>query len=569
MKSQRPSIDGFIPRRASDQLGGRHTQRAVTPRYRANVPPPSGLQRPTGTLQPTGLQRPVRGAQQAVRGSSRTTATSQTLGSGGLSRRDIDESLSSITTAEPPKKRKWGFGGKKSRTKKQLTKKQRIIKWAIIVVVAVMVTLGAWMAYKVIRASGNVFKGNIFGLVQSQPLKTDANGRSNILILGTSEDDPGHGGAYLTDSMMIVSIDQTNKTASMFSIPRDLYVEYGMACNSGYQGKINEYFNCVNDDWTSDAAEQQRLTETRKFIGDIVGLDIQYGVHINNTVIKDAVNAVGGVDVDIQGSNGDPGILDRSFDWRCNYTCNLVKYDNGVHHLDGEDALFLAMARGHVAPTYGLGNSNFDREKNQQKIIVALKEKAVSTGTLTDLSKVTGLIDSLGNNLRTTFETSEIRTLMQLGIDIPVDNIKSVSLSEEGNEVVTSGNYNGASVVMPSAGIFNYSELQAFLRTKLSNDPVTREGAGIAVLNGSEIAGVAQSEADKLTEAGFIVSVVDNAPAGTYADVEIYQVGEGMTATKAKLEAAYGVLVQTTAPPVMVSEGTNFVVIFGKDRSSN
>ncbi len=28
----------------------------------------------------------------------------------------------------------------------------------------------------------------------------------------------------------------------MFSIPRDLYVKFGMACNSGYAGKINEYF---------------------------------------------------------------------------------------------------------------------------------------------------------------------------------------------------------------------------------------------------------------------------------------------------------------------------------------
>ena len=81
------------------------------------------------------------------------------------------------------------------------------------------------------------------------------------------------------------------------------------------------------------------------------------------------IDAVGGVDIDIQGSNGAPGVLDRNFDWRCNYKCYMVKYDNGVHHLDGERALFLAMARGSVEPTYGLGNSNFDREKNQQKII--------------------------------------------------------------------------------------------------------------------------------------------------------------------------------------------------------
>jgi len=545
MKPQRPSIDGFVPRRTGSQLGDRHTNRPPVSRRPEVTPTPNGLQRPS-SANAAGLQQ----------------------SSKGLTRRDISESLNSIpaTASEPVKKRRWPFG-KKRRVDTKL-KKRRVTKWVIIALIALLVIVGGWLAYKTLRASGNIFKGNLLGLVQSAPLKQDANGRSNILILGTSEDDPGHGGAYLTDSMMIVSIDQKSKAASMFSIPRDLYVQYGMACNSGFQGKINEYFNCVNEDYTSAEAEEQRLTETRKFVGDIFGMDLQYAVHVNNTVIKDAVNAVGGVDVDIQGSNGDPGVLDRNFDWRCDYDCFLVKYDNGVHHLDGEHALFLAMARGDIAPTYGLGNSNFDREKNQQKIIIALKEKAVSTGTLTDLGKVTGLIDSLGNNLRTNFDTTEIRTLMQLGTDIPVDKITTLSLFDGDNAVVKSGPYNGASVVMPAAGIFNYTEIRTFLKQKLSTDPVTREGAKVVVLNGSGVTGVAQTEADKLTEAGFIVSTVGNAPEDTYEDVEVYQIGTGMAGTKAKLKSAFGVEIKTTAPPVAVADGVSFVVIFGKDRSA-
>jgi LCP family protein required for cell wall assembly len=557
MKAPRHSIDGFVPRRAGSRLGDHHAGQATEAQRRA-------------VAQPTNMSRPTASSSSAAAG-AQTGAAPLHYSDRGLTRRDVQESLSGINDAPAPvdKKRKWPFG-KKSRTSDTKLKKRRVTKWVIIAVITLLVLVGGWIAYKTLWSSGNIFKGNIIlGLTQSQPLKTDTNGRSNILILGTSEDDPGHGGAYLTDSMMVVSIDQKNKTASMFSIPRDLYVKYGMACNSGYQGKINEFFNCVNDDYTTKEAEEQRLSETRAFVGEIFGMDIQYGVHVNNTVIKDAVNAVGGVDVDIQGSNGDPGILDRNFVWRCNYKCNLVKYDNGVHHLDGEHALYLAMARGDIAPTYGLGNSNFDREKNQQKIIVALKEKAVSTGTLTDLGKVTGLIDSLGNNLRTTFETSEIRTLMKLGSDIPSSSIKTLSLFGDENSLVTSGNYNGASVVMPAAGIFDYSDIRTFLKQKLSTDAVTREGAQVVVLNGSGVAGVAQTEADKLTEAGFIVSEVGNAPEGTYGDVEVYQVGQGMTGTKARLESAFGVKTKTTAPPVEAASGTNFIVIFGKDRSSN
>lgn len=539
MTKQRNAIDGFVPRRPGSQLGDHHSGRAPrTIRTEAAPVNPARGRDATPVLK----QKPL-----------------------GIPRADIDESLRTID--DSPEEKKKGFFRRKKKAPQ--SKRRRIIKRVLIGLVIILVLIGGWIAYKTLTASSNIFKGNIFGLVQSQPLKEDANGRSNILIMGTSEDDPGHAAGYLTDSMMVMSIHQKNKTIDMFSIPRDLYVQYGMACNSGYQGKINEYFSCVNQDMKSKSAEEQRLAQTRKFVGEIFGMDIQYAVHVNNTVIKEAVDAVGGVDVDVQGSNGADGVLDRNFDWRCQYKCYLVKYDNGVHHLDGKHALFLAMARGDVAPTYGLGNSNFDREKNQQKIIIALKEKAVSTGTLTNLGKVTGLIDALGNNLRTTFETNEIRTIMDVAAATKSENIKSISLFDGENAVVKSGNYGGASVVMPSEGIFNYTGIRAFIKKKFSSNPVTREEANVVVLNGSETAGVAQTEADKLTKAGFVVSSIDNAPEGKYEDVEVYQIGKGNTATKEKLASMFNVTVKTEKPPVTVMGNTDFVVIIGKARSSN
>lgn len=541
MTRQQPTLDGFVPRRTGSQLGDRNLQ-SVQGNHNNQSAHPALKPRPA-EVQTTGLQR-----------SSTTT-----------SRSDLDESLKGIHLDDDPKEQ--GKKGKR-KDKKPISKKRRIIKWSIIGLIVILLAVGGWILYRALNAGTSIFKGSLLDIIKTEPLKQDANGRSNILLLGTSEDDPGHGGAYLTDSMMIMSLDQSNKVVDMFSIPRDLYVEYGMACNSGYQGKINEYFNCVNDDWTSPAAEEERLLKTREFVGAIFGLDVQYAVHVNNTVIKDSVNAVGGIDVDIQGSNGDPGVLDRNFDWRCNYDCYFVKYDNGVHHLNGEQALFLAMARGDIAPTYGLGNSNFDREKNQQKIIVALKEKAVSTGTLADVSKVTSLIDALGNNLRTNFETKEIRTLMKVASEVKSDNIKTISLFDTDGGVVKSGSYGGASVVMPTAGIFNYSEIQAFIKQKLSTNPVTRENAQVVVMNGSETAGVAQTEADKLTEEGFVVSGVENAPEGTYDAVEVYQIGDGMSATKSKLESLFKIKVKTSTPPVAVAEGTHFIVIFGQAPTS-
>ena len=416
-------------------------------------------------------------------------------------------------------------------------------------------------------------------MVQSQPLKEDANGRSNFLLVGTSEDDKGHEAGYLTDSIMILSVDQKNKNAYTFSIPRDLYVEFGQACPAGYSGKINSYFICANDG-TDDAAEQDRLTKTRSFIGEIIGMDIQYAAHVNYTVMRDVVNAIGGsIQVNIEGNEGSGpqpniGIMDANFDWKCGKASvrktncppdgHFIDFEPGIQTLDAEHALYLAQARGH-GQNIGLAQSNFDRERNQQKILVAIRDKAMSAGTLTNLGAVTGLIDALGGNLRTNIETKEVRTLMQLGQDIKSENIISIDLYAQDTPIFTTGTLPGAgSSVYPKAGVGNYSELRSYIAKQLTSNPVIREAAKITVLNGSGVVGAGQTVADALTDKGFIVDEVGNAPQGTYAAVEIYQIGDGNTATAAKLKELYGVTINSAAPPVSVTGETDFVIIVGK-----
>jgi LCP family protein required for cell wall assembly len=539
MKDNHSSVDGFVPRRAGNNLGditNRDSRNNVIGFHESKTPKTEEIPLSHVTKQQSGI---------------------------GVKRSDIDESLRDIDDSKGPVKKP---SRKQRRRLKKMAKKpkskiKRIIKWLAVILIIVVLAAGGYVAYKFIAAGGNIFQGSIFDIFQSQALKEDSNGRSNFLILGTTEDDPGHPGSNLTDTMMVLSIDQKNKNAYMFSIPRDLYVEFGTACVSGYAGKINEYFSCVNDG-TDSAAEQDRLTKTQKLVGDIFGLDIQYGVHVNQTVVKESVDAVGGIDVKIEG-DGAPGILDRNFDWRCNYKCYLVKYTNGVHHLDGASAMYLTMARGDSAPTYGLAKSNFDREKNQQKVMIALKNKATSTGTITNVGAVTQLIDSLGNNLRTNIQTKEIRTLMQVGGEIKTSDIHTLSLIDGDNAVVKTGGYGGMSVVMPSAGIFDYSGIQAFIHKKLSNNPVTKEAASIVVLNGTGQTGYGKTKADSLIKDGFNVTEVKTAPDGTYANVEVYRTGKNGNATAKKLASIYNVELKTTPPPITVDNTVQFVIIYG------
>ncbi|MGB4767699.1 MAG: LCP family protein [Candidatus Saccharimonas sp.] len=559
--TQRPSIDGFVPRRSvNDGASSLDPQRGNSGLVRSEL---AGLKRED--VSRVGLVRPG------------TDSEAQPI---SLARADIDESLKSI---DEPQVQDGRHGRRKKHDKKPKSRR-RIIKWVILALLLIVVAVGGWMAYKALTNTGAVFKGGLLGLVQHEPLKQDANGRTNILILGTSEDDPGHPGGYLTDSLMVLTMSQDKKDAYMISIPRDLYVKYGRACNSGYAGRINEFFNCVNDDYDSEAAEDERMSEARKFFGEIVGLDVQYSVHVNYTVMRDIVAALDGVTVTIE-SRDPRGQMDSNFDWKCKAgdaraslatikkNCppngHFIDYPNGPVTLDAEHALYLAQARGDIAPTYGFEQSNFDREKNQQKILVAIKEKALSGGTLADLGKVSGILDALGKNLRTNFETKEVQTLVDLAKNIDSSAIQSISLIDAEPPLVQTSNVSGMSVVIPSEGLYQYGALQAYIQKKVNSNPLTREEARVMVLNASGVSGAAQTEANKLTDLGMILEFVGNAPESSVAGKNvIYRVAaKPKTATETKLKQLYGVSQVTTAttiPGVTLGDETEYVIILGK-----
>ena len=541
-KNSHNSVDGFIPRRAGAQLGSLHENEKEAP-----------------------IDRSLHTGDKTSREIVGVARENKILG-----RSDIDESLREIDDPE------LGDGSRKSRraqkradkkaNRKPKNKVLRIAKWVLLGLLLIALIIGGYLAFKAINASDSVFKGNIFDLAKHDPLKQDANGRSNFLIVGTSEDDPGHQGANLTDSIMVVSINQTTKDAYTFNIPRDLRVQYGQACPEGYSGKINSYFSCV-DDGEDDTAEQNRLSTMQKFVGEIIGMDVQYGVHVNYTVMRDVVNAIGG-NITVNIESRDPrGQMDSNFDWKCGanfakrkQVCppsgHFIDYPNGPAVLDAEHALYLAQARGDIAPTYGFEQSNFDRERNQQKILVAIREKALSAGTLSNIGSVTGLVDALGSNLRTNIETKEIQTLMSLAKDIPTEKIVSIDLNKEGEAVFT-----GAA--QPVAGDFMFADLRAYINKIITAEPYMKEEPHVIVLNGSGVAGVAGTEATKLEAKGFIIDDMDNAPEGTYPKYTIYQIGTDKPLTAAKLKSIYGVEIKTTTPPVSVVGETNFVIIIG------
>lgn len=340
---------------------------------------------------------------------------------------------------------------KLQKSRKSRPKKKKIIIITIACVLSILILLACFFAFRILNGGGKLFNGNYFGVIFSNDkLQRDTHGRSNILIFGTSEDDEGHKGAKLADSIMVLSIDQDKKAANIISIPRDLWVHYDTSCSMGKEGKINAAYVCNLQDKKNN--EDAASTAFAKQVGKVTGLEIQYYARVNYAFMRDTVNALGGIDVVIK-SRDPRGIYD---------TKTGLRLQNGKNHINGEQALKLSRARG-SAGGYGLERSNFDRERNQQIIIKSIQRKAVSSGTLTNPFRATNLVDSLGNNIATNIKDSEVRNVIKVASGIKADGIESLPLDDKANKLVKTSTHEGQSIVRPVRGLFDYSDIKAYI----------------------------------------------------------------------------------------------------------
>lgn len=340
----------------------------------------------------------------------------------------------------------------KTKVKNSIKKKFAIVTLFLFAILA-LITL--YFGIRIYNAGGNIVGGNLLNaFTKSEPLQIDEFGRANFLIFGTSEDDVNHPGAMLADSIMVLSVNPETKEANTVSIPRDLWVKYSQPCTVGYEGKINAVYFCGIDNGKSEKEASQDLANT---VAKVIGVDVQYYVKVNYGVVRDAVNALGGIDVTI--NSPDPrGIYDVN---------TGIRLPNGVTTLDGQKALDLSRAR-NSGGGYGLSRSNFDREQNQQLILKALQNKALDTGILANPLKVARLSESLGNNVITNLPSSQLQSALKVARDLPGNNIVSLDLATKDNYLLTTSRIGIQSVVVPVSGLFDYTAIHSTIRQAFS-----------------------------------------------------------------------------------------------------
>jgi polyisoprenyl-teichoic acid--peptidoglycan teichoic acid transferase len=315
--------------------------------------------------------------------------------------------------------------------------KKGLSKWlkialGVIVLVLVVGGIVAWkMGYTLNKIS--IHGGLLSSIAHAIPgaqntLKGEKEGRINILLLGMrGENVPG--GGLLADTIMVMSIKPDENKAALMSIPRDLYVD-----NPGWgnKTKINAVYAAGEEN-----GKKQGISDMEKVVGDVTGIPIHYAVTINFAGFTDLVDALGGVEVDLDQpfteslQFQEPHVCDPNVftvptgqyqykkdkkgrivaqyplcinkDAECGGSFELPA---GKNILDGQKALCYARAR--------YSTNDFERAKRQQIIIQQIKAKALQIGTLTDFGKVNGVLNALGNNVRTDMEPWEMQKLFSL-----------------------------------------------------------------------------------------------------------------------------------------------------------
>jgi LCP family protein required for cell wall assembly len=336
----------------------------------------------------------------------------------------------------------------------------------------------------------------------------DGGSRINIAFFGLrsgSESISGSDCPACTDTIIVFTVDPVTKTASMLSIPRDLFVNIP---GFGYSR--------INTAWTD--GEGAKLPGggpglAMKTVSQVIGVPIQYYVNVDFSTFISAINTIGGIDVYVnQTLVLDP--MGTGLD-HVKVTCC------GMRHLTGQVALAYARTRD---VSQGATNGDFGRAQRQQQVILAIRNKVFSPEYFpTFITKAPELYRELAGGIHTNLTLDEGIKLAYLVKDIPLNQIKTGVIDQ--TMTIPAGVTLGgqpASVLIPIPDkirvlVDSLFQTGGAISPMAQGDPLSlmkADNARVAVLNGTYTAQLDTRTGNYLLSLGVPVVAVGNAPTG-------------------------------------------------------
>ncbi len=201
-----------------------------------------------------------------------------------------------------------------------------------------------------------------------------------VMLIGTDETEDSTEDTHRSDTNIVVRVDPQQNLATMVSIPRDTKIDI-----DGYgTNKFNAAYAYGGAAGAIREANQ------------LLNVEISHYAEVNFGKLKELVDAVGGVDVEVTERVDDPDADGTSAhpEWP------RVIIEEGEQHLDGNQALVFARSRAYA-------DGDFTRTANQRKLIMAIVNKVLAM----PVTELPGVVQAAAQSVTTDLSVNDIISL--------------------------------------------------------------------------------------------------------------------------------------------------------------
>lgn len=314
-----------------------------------------------------------------------------------------------------------------AKIKRRLTKHKTFVRGILI---TIFLGFFIFSLYLAIPPTFSLFKtllrgpATAFSLIKDpQEVLRSTKGRTNILLLGMGG--ASHEGAQLTDSIILASIDLSSADIVLLSIPRDIWI-------NSLKTKINAVYY-----YGEQKKEGGGLILSKSAVEEVIGQPVHYAMVIDFAGFKQAIDLVGGIDIDVPEAFEDfkypiPGMEDAQPE---ELRYEHLSFKAGLQKMSGEKALKYVRSRN--AP--GNQGTDFARSRRQQQVLTAFKNKVLSLETMLSPTKIKELAKTFSGSIKTDMEETEYLSIAKLAIQARNENIRSASLDAQNQEAEEEG----------------------------------------------------------------------------------------------------------------------------------
>ena len=238
----------------------------------------------------------------------------------------------------------------------------------------------------------------------------------NVMLFGEDNSKKtSTSGFGLSDTMIMMSIDNRHKKLKLTSFQRDTYLYIP---GHGY--------NKLNASYTLGGAKLAIQT-----------IEANYGVKVDRYAVvdfesfKEIINTLGGVDIELTQDEIDY-INYQMYKNGQTSEYTTIKDAPGIVHLDGQEALWYArnrgLQKGEDGNEIGIDGDDWDRTSRQRKLL----ETVFNSMKSADLTKIISIVSSVGPLITTNLKKDEITALVSHSLTYLSYDVEQYYLPEEG-----------------------------------------------------------------------------------------------------------------------------------------